>query len=154
VGGGAAGVIVATKLQLASNGKKRILLIEAGGPTTAAIGRKAYPPWLRAGAYRSHDVRRAWRVFATRVDAVRHAVSTHRVILDVPGLRHAEDLLDILDEELEALDRTNHATLFATAPVLRAKLEWLRDELRGEFVGRTPTSRRAECRAKTKLRKR
>ena len=49
VGGGAAGLIVATKLQRASSGKKRILLIEAGGPTTAAIGGKAYPPWVPTG---------------------------------------------------------------------------------------------------------
>lgn len=49
VGGGAAGVIAATRLQLASNGKKRILLIEAGGPTLAAIGGQAFPPWLPAG---------------------------------------------------------------------------------------------------------
>jgi cation diffusion facilitator CzcD-associated flavoprotein CzcO len=49
VGGGAAGLIVATKLQLASAGRKRILLIEAGGPTTAATGGTAYPPWLPPG---------------------------------------------------------------------------------------------------------
>jgi len=49
VGGGAAGLIVATKLQRAGNGRKRILIIEAGGPTTAAIGGKAYPPWVPAG---------------------------------------------------------------------------------------------------------
>jgi choline dehydrogenase-like flavoprotein len=49
VGGGAAGLIVATKLQRASSGKKRILIIEAGGPTTAAIGGKAYLPWVPAG---------------------------------------------------------------------------------------------------------
>lgn len=49
VGGGAAGIIVATKLQRASNGRKRILIIEAGGPTTAAIGGKAYPPWVPPG---------------------------------------------------------------------------------------------------------
>ena len=49
VGAGAAGVIVATKLQLASDGRKRILLIEAGGPTTAGTGGKAHPPWLPAG---------------------------------------------------------------------------------------------------------
>jgi choline dehydrogenase-like flavoprotein len=49
VGAGAAGIIVATKLQLASGGRKRILLIEADGPTTAKTGGKAYPPWLPAG---------------------------------------------------------------------------------------------------------
>ena len=53
VGGGAAGAIVAAKLQRASNGKQRILVIEAGGPTLAKIGGTAYPPWLPAGR---HDV--------------------------------------------------------------------------------------------------
>jgi len=38
VGGGTAGTIVAAKLQLAGRGRKRILIIEAGGPTAAAIG--------------------------------------------------------------------------------------------------------------------
>ena len=49
VGGGTAGSIVATKLQRASAGKKRILVIEAGGPTVAAIGGNAYPPWAPPG---------------------------------------------------------------------------------------------------------
>jgi choline dehydrogenase-like flavoprotein len=49
VGGGAAGLVAVTKLQRASNGRKRILLIEAGGPTTAAIGGNAFPPWVPAG---------------------------------------------------------------------------------------------------------
>ena len=48
VGGGAAGIVVATKLQRASSGKKRILIVEAGGTTLAAIGGKAYPPWVPA----------------------------------------------------------------------------------------------------------
>jgi cellobiose dehydrogenase (acceptor) len=46
VGGGAAGAILATKLRLASRGRKRILIIEAGGPTSAAIGGTDFPPWL------------------------------------------------------------------------------------------------------------
>jgi choline dehydrogenase len=49
VGGGTAGSIVAAKLQRASDGRKRILIIEAGGPTTAAIGGNAYPPWVPPG---------------------------------------------------------------------------------------------------------
>jgi len=49
VGGGTAGAIVATQLQHASQGRKRILIIEAGGPTTAAIGGTARPPWLPPG---------------------------------------------------------------------------------------------------------
>ena len=49
VGGGTAGTIVAAKLQLASGGKKRILIIEAGGATSAAIGGDAFPPWIPGG---------------------------------------------------------------------------------------------------------
>src|SRR5690242_4659562 len=49
VGGGAAGSIVATKLRLASRGRKRILIIDAGGPTSAAIGGTDFPPWLPPG---------------------------------------------------------------------------------------------------------
>ena len=39
VGGGTAGAIVASKLRLASGGSKRILIIEAGGPTSAELER-------------------------------------------------------------------------------------------------------------------
>src|SRR5262249_52853569 len=46
VGGGTAGTIVAAKLQLASGGRRRILIIEAGGPTSASIGGTAFPAFL------------------------------------------------------------------------------------------------------------
>src|SRR5260370_36717053 len=46
VGGGTAGAIVATKLRKAGGKHKRILIIEAGGPTAASIGGTAFPPWL------------------------------------------------------------------------------------------------------------
>jgi cellobiose dehydrogenase (acceptor) len=46
VGGGTAGAIVATKLQLAGAGRRRILVIEAGGLTSAASGGTDRPPWL------------------------------------------------------------------------------------------------------------
>jgi hypothetical protein len=36
-----------------------------------------------------------------------------------------------VEEELKTLDRGKHATLFAAAPILRQKLERLRDKLRG-----------------------
>ena len=49
VGGGTAGAIVASKLRLASGGRKRILIIEAGGPTSAATGGAALVPWLPPG---------------------------------------------------------------------------------------------------------
>lgn len=46
VGGGTAGAIVATKLRNSRGKHKRILIIEAGGPTAARIGGTAFPPWL------------------------------------------------------------------------------------------------------------
>ena len=46
VGGGTAGTIVATKLRKARGKHKRILIIEAGGPTAARIGGTDFPPWL------------------------------------------------------------------------------------------------------------
>ena len=49
VGGGTAGAIVAAKLRQSSGGSKRILIIEAGGPTSADIGGTASVPWLPAG---------------------------------------------------------------------------------------------------------
>ncbi|MGH7066117.1 MAG: GMC family oxidoreductase N-terminal domain-containing protein [Stellaceae bacterium] len=49
VGGGTAGAIVAARLQAAGQGMKRILIIEAGGPTAAAIGGADFPPWLPRG---------------------------------------------------------------------------------------------------------
>lgn len=49
VGGGTAGAIVATRLQQAAGGRKRILVIEAGGLTTASIGGTEYPVWLPPG---------------------------------------------------------------------------------------------------------
>ncbi len=46
-------------------------------------------------------------------------------------LRHAKELLDILDEELLQVDRSTHAELLAEAATLRGKLEHLHVELRG-----------------------
>lgn len=46
VGGGTAGAIVAAKLHLAGGGRKRILIVEAGGPTTAPIGGTDRPSWV------------------------------------------------------------------------------------------------------------
>jgi hypothetical protein len=50
-------------------------------------------------------------------------------------LHHAKELLDIMDDELSDVDRNQSAELFAAAPILRQKLERLRDELRGGSVG-------------------
>lgn len=49
VGGGTAGAIVAAQLHKARGKHKRILIIEAGGPTAASIGGTDFPPWLPPG---------------------------------------------------------------------------------------------------------
>ncbi|MGE3523665.1 MAG: twin-arginine translocation signal domain-containing protein, partial [Candidatus Dadabacteria bacterium] len=46
IGGGTAGAIVAAKLRAAGGGRKRVLVIEAGGPTSALIGGTDYPVWV------------------------------------------------------------------------------------------------------------
>ena len=52
-------------------------------------------------------------------------------------VERAGELLAIVDEEIEGLDRSKHPTLFAAVPVLRMKLERLRTELRrGKPVGK------------------
>jgi hypothetical protein len=45
--------------------------------------------------------------------------------------RHAKELLDIMEGELAELEPERHSILIAAAPILRAKLERLRDELLG-----------------------
>jgi choline dehydrogenase-like flavoprotein len=49
VGGGTAGAIVATKLRKAAGSRARILIIEAGGNSSAAIGGTDFPPWRPRG---------------------------------------------------------------------------------------------------------
>ena len=51
-------------------------------------------------------------------------------VLDEP-LRHAKELLDVMDDELGEVDRSQYPELFAAAPILHQKLDRLRDELRG-----------------------
>lgn len=46
-------------------------------------------------------------------------------------LLHANELLDIIDDELLQLDRRENTQLFEAASTLRDTLEQLRDELRG-----------------------
>jgi hypothetical protein len=52
-------------------------------------------------------------------------------VLSDDVLAHAKELLDIVDEELLALDRKKHRHVCEAASTLRGKLEHLRDELRG-----------------------
>ena len=46
-------------------------------------------------------------------------------------LRQANELLDVVDEELLQLDRQRHRHVFLAAPLLRMRLEALQAELRG-----------------------
>jgi hypothetical protein len=46
-------------------------------------------------------------------------------------LRQADELLDVVDEELLQLDRERHRHVFLAAPLLRMRLEVLQEELRG-----------------------
>jgi hypothetical protein len=45
-------------------------------------------------------------------------------------LSDADDLLNLIDEELAGVDRERHASLFATTPMLRRKMDNLRGALR------------------------
>ena len=45
-------------------------------------------------------------------------------------LSDADNLLNLIDEELEDVDRERHASLFATTPMLRRKMDQLRGALR------------------------
>ena len=76
----------------------------------------------------ANAVRKCLKVIEEAQDMMT-ARATGSVLDDI--VRHAGDLLDIVEEELKTLDRSKHATLFAAAPILRQKLERLRDELRG-----------------------
>ena len=49
-------------------------------------------------------------------------------------LRHASELLDVLDGVLLRLDAKEHDAVFQARWVLRLRLERLRDELRGGSV--------------------
>lgn len=49
-------------------------------------------------------------------------------------LRHAGELLDLVDEALLRLDHKAHRDVFAAAPVLRAKLEALRERVRADLL--------------------
>ena len=45
-------------------------------------------------------------------------------------LSDADNLLNLIDEELEDVDRERHASLFVTTPTLRRKIDHLREALR------------------------
>ena len=85
VGGGSAGTIVAAKLHNASGGRKRILMIDAGGPTSAAIGGTDYPSWVPPDRtdLAIFDGR---PLFANRVSAARRTLSATQTGFTFQGI--------------------------------------------------------------------
>jgi hypothetical protein len=81
------------------------------------------------------DAARAAEEFVKIIDEAQDMVTAGAIgdVLD-ELLRHAKELLDVMDEELRDVDHDEHAELFAAAPLLRQKLERLRNELRGGSV--------------------
>ena len=78
------------------------------------------------------DEARAVEAFLVAIGEVQRMADTGQLGAELDDvLRHAKELLDIMDEELLAVDRREHPDLLAAAPILRQKLERLRDELRG-----------------------
>ena len=86
VGGGTAATIVAAKLRLATGGRKRILIIDAGGPTSATIGGAARPQRLPSNRsdLTIFDVPGEYSQIAYM--PLGHAVSTHRVPFSFQGI--------------------------------------------------------------------
>ena len=88
------------------------------------------------------DANRTTEAFLDAREEAQAMAGSGRVGADFDDLlRHAKELLEVLDEELAPLDPHKHADLLAAAPLLRHKLERLRDELRGGIAheeGRSP----------------
>jgi hypothetical protein len=55
-------------------------------------------------------------------------------------LRDADNLLNLIDEELADVDRERHASLFSTTPMLRGKMDHLRAALRSRIPVRHESS--------------
>ena len=78
-----------------------------------------------------HDASRALDAFlGTLSEAKRMAVSGQTGDELDYLLRHAERLLDVMDDELREFDRTEYAHLFAAAVRMRRKLQGFGDNLR------------------------
>jgi hypothetical protein len=78
------------------------------------------------------DATRAIAAFIHAMEEAQNMGKAGNVGADLDDvLVHAEELLDIVDEELLRLDRKKHRHVFDAASALRGKLERLRDELRG-----------------------
>ena len=78
------------------------------------------------------DAARTVEAFLEAIEEAQDLARTGKIGAELDDvLHHAKDLLDIMDEELLAVDRSEHGDLFTAAPILRQKLERLRDEMRG-----------------------
>jgi hypothetical protein len=78
------------------------------------------------------DAARAVEAFLEAIEEAQHLARTGKIGGELDDvLRYDKELLDVMDEELLAVDRSEHADLFAAAPLLRQKLERLRDDMRG-----------------------
>ena len=73
-------------------------------------------------------IREAFKVFEEAED-----MFTAGAVGDVldETLRHARELLDIIERELVEVDRNQYKALFAAPLLLRGRLERLRNEFRG-----------------------
>jgi hypothetical protein len=81
------------------------------------------------------DAGRAVEAFLEAIEEAQHMGRAGQVGSELDDvLRHAKEHLDVMDEELLDVDRQEQGDLFAAAPILRQKLERLRDELRGEMA--------------------
>ena len=73
------------------------------------------------------DTTRAIAAFMRAVEEAQAMVKVGNVGAELDDiLRHAKELLDIVDEELPRLERKKHCPVFEAASTLRGKLERLR----------------------------
>jgi len=78
------------------------------------------------------DAQRAIEAFMAAMVEARSMAAAGNVGADLDDvLRHASDLLDVLDDVLLRLDAKEHDAVFQARWVLRVRLERLRDKLRG-----------------------
>ena len=78
------------------------------------------------------DAKRAIEAFMAVMVEARSMAAAGNVGADLDDvLRHASELLDVLDGVLLRLDAKEHDALFQARWVLRVRLERLREELRG-----------------------
>lgn len=83
------------------------------------------------------DANRATEAFRDAIQEAQDIARSGQVGADFDHLlRHAQQLLDILNGKLAELDPYKYADLLAAASILHQKLERLRDDRRGRSVNR------------------